>query len=469
MAQDTRINIIKKLDAGGMAEVYIGKLIGAQGISRRVAVKKILPQLNKNKKFVSMFLDEARLAMNLSHANLVQTFDVTRIKDSYCIVMEFIEGSSLKAVMNFMKKKNKTLPIGTAIYIVMEAAKGLGYAHNAKDANGQPLKLIHRDVSPPNILISKEGEIKVADFGLAKAALQVETTEPGIIKGKFSYLSPEIIMGIEIDKRADIFSLGIVLFELLTGRRLFYGENDLETVKLVEKAHIPRVTALNPEVPPALERALFRALKRDRNKRYQETAEFIDDLNSVLFTYGLKVNSRDVAQIIKEVKGYSVPEKEKSGDYDFDLDSEFTGEFSFSSKEKLEEKLENPPQKETEQQEDTRSWFSDMDMDFDNIIDGENSNPSPQTETDNNEEFLSDDLLEEVLEPEEEEEEEIELEMEEENSVVSGKLDSSVMKKAVKISTKNESEEPHSENQKQPQKDSPKKKKGWFSKLFGGN
>jgi len=221
MPENNRLKIIRKLDAGGMAEVFIGEQIGARGISKRVAIKRILPNLNKHQKFVDMFLDEARLAMNLSHANVVQTFDVGNTGGANYIVMEFIDGTALKAIMNYLKERGEQMPIGVAIYIVMEAAKGLGYAHAAKDNNGNPLNLVHRDVSPPNLLISVEGEIKVVDFGLAKAASQLETTDPGVIKGKFSYLSPEAVMGLEVDARADIFSLGIILFELLTGRRLF--------------------------------------------------------------------------------------------------------------------------------------------------------------------------------------------------------------------------------------------------------
>jgi serine/threonine protein kinase len=492
MAENNRLKIIKKLDAGGMAEVFIGELIGARGISKRVAVKRILPNLNKHQKFIDMFLDEARLAMALSHANVVQTFDVGDMGGAYYIVMEFIDGTSLKALIQDAKDEKKLLPIGVSIYMVMEAAKGLGYAHAAKDSAGQPLHLVHRDVSPPNILVSVEGEIKVVDFGLAKAASQLESTEPGVIKGKFSYLSPEAVMGLEVDSRADIFALGIILFELLTGRRLFYGATDYETVQLVEKAYVPRASALNPEVPPALEQALAKALARDRNKRFQKASQFIDALNSVLFAYGLKVNDRDVAKLVRKVKGGFEEDEDGSSSIGFDLNletdigAEFTGELSVPGPRA---KVDRDP-KDTGM-EDTRSWFNDMGLD-DMFDEGEfdlseNEKQNEKTPEDETEDFLSDDMLEEVLEAGDDGAFEIEIDMDEdeqEESVVQGEFDvsSRVSRNpaldpppAVAPPPSSPSplppSAPPSTSPIPPPTLSPKEppKKGWFSKLFGGD
>ncbi|MBU1068666.1 serine/threonine protein kinase [Myxococcota bacterium] len=395
------IRIIKKLDAGGMAEVYLGELVGIEGISRRVAIKRILPHLSRHSKFVAMFLDEARLATKLSHANIVQTFEVGVKDESYYLVMEFIEGTALKVVMNHYKEKKKLMPMSMSIYIMMEAAKGLGYAHGAKDGNGDRLNIVHRDISPPNILLSVQGEVKLVDFGLAKAASQLEDTEPGVIKGKFSYLSPEAVMGLELDQRADIFSLGIVLYEMLTGKRLFYGATDLETVKLVEKCFIPRISALNPDVPPALEKTLYKALSRDRDRRYARAEDFLDDLNSVLFTYGLKVSHRDVARIVRELRGMSTSEEDGQRKDDFDLssDSFLTGEFSVTNPDakKAGAKSKSAVIDDTE---DPRSWLQDMDLDLDNI----DLSPAPQPRADEedveielDDGELEDDVLEEVL------------------------------------------------------------------------
>ncbi|MBN2723618.1 MAG: serine/threonine protein kinase [Deltaproteobacteria bacterium] len=462
MNRDTHLKITKRLDAGGMAEVFLGELVGAEGISKRVAIKRILPNLSKHGKFVAMFLDEARLAMKLSHANVVQTFEVGVRDDTYYIVMEFIEGTSLKALMNHYKDKGMFLPLGVSIYIIMEAAKGLGYAHREKDGDGHPLNLVHRDVSPPNILLSVQGEVKVVDFGLAKAASQIEDTEPGVIKGKFSYLSPEAVMGLEVDSRADVFSLGIVLFELLSNRRLFYGATDLETVQFVEKAFVPRVSAINPEVPQALEKILQKALSRDREKRYQKCEDFIDDLNSILFTYGLKVSNRDVAKLVRKIKG-GFAEEEESGskeDFDFkisDFTADLSGDFTNNPKVSRPENLEV-----FDDTEDPRSWLDDMGLDgfLDDFGLEENKTAmesSPEEQVD--EELLSDDLIEEVLEIEPDEELEIMEEEQEEEVVVSGTFDSSVVRKL------NEGDEKlHIEEEKK----SEQAKKNWFSRLFGG-
>ncbi len=472
----TNIRIIKKLDAGGMAEVYLGELVGIEGISRRVAIKRILPHLNRHSKFVAMFLDEARLATKLSHANIVQTFEVGVKDESYYLVMEFIEGTALKVVMNHYKEKKKLMPMGMAIYIMMEAAKGLGYAHGAKDGNGDRLNIVHRDISPPNILLSVQGEVKLVDFGLAKAASQLEDTEPGVIKGKFSYLSPEAVMGLELDQRADIFSLGIVLYEMLTGKRLFYGATDLETVKLVEKCFIPRVSALNPDVPPALEKTLYRALSRDRDRRYARAEDFLEDLNSVLFTYGLKVSHRDVARIVRELRGLGSSDEERRDDFDLSSDSFLTGEFSVTNPNAKQGGAGGKAKAAADDTEDPRSWLQDMDLDLDNI----DLSPAPQPKADEevqelelDDGELEDDVLEEVLDGSGE------------LKMVSGELEPQELQGvdlrppvpeidygAPPVAGPPALPEPPAQPSSSPAPPpggDPKAKKGWFSKLFGGS
>src|SRR5262249_25066947 len=239
MAEKQRYRITERLDAGGMAEVFRGVAESIQGFRKNVAIKRILPNLTKNKRFIAMFLDEARLSLHLQHANVVHVFDIGVADGTYFIVMEYVDGANLKTVGESLKRQGRRMPVSHTLYIMMEVCKGLGDAHGLADENGRPLGIVHRDISPPNILISKMGEVKLVDFGLAKAASQVEDTEPGVVKGKFSYLSPEAASGRDVDHRADIFAVGILLYELLTGKRLFFGETGYQTVELGRQGRRP--------------------------------------------------------------------------------------------------------------------------------------------------------------------------------------------------------------------------------------
>jgi len=298
---EQKYRIIEKLDSGGMAEIYRGEAESIQGFKKQVAIKRILPHLTKNKKFVAMFLDEARLSLYLNHANIVHVFDIGRSGSTFFIVMEYVDGLNLRALNESLRRQNRRLDLARSLFIMMEICKGLGYAHDMTNPDdGQDLGIVHRDVSPPNILLSKMGEIKLVDFGLAKAASQLEQTDPGVVKGKFSYLSPEAASGMEVDYRTDIFACGILLFEMLTGRRLFYGETDYQTVELVRQARVPSLPALNPEIPTELDDIVHRALARDPDHRYQHAYEMQDALAQFLFSRGLKVTSRDVAWLVRE-------------------------------------------------------------------------------------------------------------------------------------------------------------------------
>jgi len=297
---EQKYKILEKLDSGGMAEIYRGEAESIQGFKKQVAIKRILPHLTKNQKFVAMFLDEARLSLFLAHANIVHVFDIGRSGSTYFIVMEFVDGLNLRSMAESLRRQNRRLDLARALYIMMEVCKGLGYAHDMTGTDGKPLGIVHRDVSPPNILLSKQGEIKLVDFGLAKAASQLEQTDPGVVKGKFSYLSPEAASGMEVDYRTDIFACGIILFEMLTGRRLFYGETDYQTVELVRQARVPSLCTLNPEVPGELDQVVHRALARDPAHRYQHAYEMQDALAQFLFSRSLKVTSRDVAWLVRE-------------------------------------------------------------------------------------------------------------------------------------------------------------------------
>jgi serine/threonine-protein kinase len=316
MPDSQRYRITEKIDAGGMAEVYRGIAESAVGgLKKAVAIKRILPSLTKNKKFVSMFLDEARVSMHLQHANVVGVFDIGMADTAYFIVMEFVDGANLKTIIESLRRQGKRPAVSIVLYIMMEVCKGLHYAHDVVDPeSGRELGIVHRDISPPNILVSRRGEVKLVDFGLAKATSQLESTDPGVVKGKFSYLSPEAASGKEVDRRADIFAVGILLYELLTGKRLFYGETDYQTVELVRQAKVPSIPAQNPEVQPELEQIVRKALARDLSARFQTAGDLQDALAQYLFSQRLKVTSRDIEQLVAAVlreKQRSQPEVDK--------------------------------------------------------------------------------------------------------------------------------------------------------------
>ncbi|MEQ8460539.1 MAG: serine/threonine-protein kinase [Sandaracinaceae bacterium] len=290
-----------RLEAGGMAEVFRGEALSVQGFKKQVAIKRVLPHLAQNKSFISMFLDEARLGARLNHANIVSVFDIGAADNTFFIVMEFIDGCNLKAVMENFRQTGRRLGVKESVYICMEVCRGLSYAHELIDDEGDELAIVHRDISPPNILLSKRGEIKVTDFGLAKATTQLEKTDPGVVKGKFSYLAPEAALGERVDARADLFGLGIVLWEMLAGRRLFLGETDYQTVKLVQQANVPSLQRLNPEVDADLEEVLQKCLAKDPDQRYLSARDMGDALAGYLFGKQLKVTSYDIANLVKDV------------------------------------------------------------------------------------------------------------------------------------------------------------------------
>jgi serine/threonine-protein kinase len=294
-----RYRVVEKLESGGMAEVFRAESEGLQGFRKQVAIKRVLPHLSSKKKFISMFLDEARLSAQLSHSNCVQVFDIGVGDNAFFIVMEFVDGANLKAIIEHIKKHGRDFPVEAAVYIALELCKGLAYAHELTDQAGTPLHIVHRDMSPPNVLITKNGEVKIVDFGLAKANSQLEKSEPGIIKGKFSYLSPEAAMGQEVDARTDVFAVGIILWELLAGQRLFLGDTDFQTVKKVQAANVPPVSSINKKVPQELERIIAKSLARDPTQRYGAARPLGADLSKFMFKYGVPVSTFDIATLVQ--------------------------------------------------------------------------------------------------------------------------------------------------------------------------
>lgn len=301
MAQQQRYRVLEKIASGGMAEVFRAESAGLEGFKKTVAIKRVLPHLSEKKQFIGMFLDEARLSAHLSHSNCVQVFDIGVGDNTYFIVMEYVDGADLKAIIDQARRSGRPFPVEMATLICLRICEGLSYAHEASDPHGQTLGIVHRDMSPPNVLITRHGEVKIVDFGLAKANSQLEKSEPGIIKGKFSYLSPEAALGQPIDHRTDIFAVGIILWEMLAGRRLFLGDSDLETVRQVQAARIPSIKQFHPQATAELDRVLAKALARDPAQRYATARDLGRDLNALLFHSGHPVSSFDIAALVEPV------------------------------------------------------------------------------------------------------------------------------------------------------------------------
>ncbi len=301
-APQQRYRVIERIAAGGMAEVFRAESAGLEGFKKKVAIKRVLPHLAGKTEFIGMFLDEARLSAHLGHSNCVQVFDIGQGDNTYFIVMEMVEGADLKGVISHMRSKGQLFPVEEAVLICVRICDGLAYAHELRDERGRPRNIVHRDMSPPNVLMTAYGEVKIADFGLAKANSQLEESQPGIIKGKFGYLSPEAAQGKTVDARTDIFAVGIILWEMLAGRRLFQGKSDLETVKQVQKALVPDIRQFNPQVPDAVIAVMNRALAGDPAQRYTTARELGHDLNQALFRLPRAVSSFDIAQLVIPVQ-----------------------------------------------------------------------------------------------------------------------------------------------------------------------
>jgi serine/threonine protein kinase len=301
--------LLERINVGGMAEVFKAKAYGVEGFERLVAVKRILPNIAEDKEFITMFIDEAKIAVQLNHANIAQIFDLGRVEDSYFIALEFVHGKDLRAIFDTFRQLAETMPIAQACFIIMKVCEGLDYAHNKRDPASRELNLVHRDISPQNILLSYEGEIKIIDFGIAKAAGKASKTQAGILKGKFGYMSPEQVRGMPLDRRSDIFSVGIVLYELLTGERLFVGESDFSTLEKVRNVEILPPSTYNRRIPEELERIVLKALARDVEDRYQNAIDLHDELQAFMYTAGEFYSRKDLASWMKRIWADEIEEE----------------------------------------------------------------------------------------------------------------------------------------------------------------
>ncbi|MFT7625109.1 MAG: serine/threonine protein kinase [Myxococcota bacterium] len=290
--------LLNKIALGGMAEIFRAKTIGAEGFEKEVVIKRILPHFTEDEAFVSMFIDEAKVSAKLNHRNIVQIYDFDKQDETYYIAMEYVEGKDLKRVMDLAAKGETPLSIGQIVTIMIGACEGLHHAHT-KTHRGQPLNIIHRDVSPHNVMLSYNGEVKVMDFGIAKAAARSTKTRAGTVKGKCAYMSPEQARGKELDPRSDLFALGVIMWEALTSKRLFAGDSDFETLSNVLKAEAPPPSSINEDIPPEIDEIVLNALHKDREKRHASCKAMMQALQGWFYT---KLEDKQSAELTPLMK-----------------------------------------------------------------------------------------------------------------------------------------------------------------------
>lgn len=293
--------LMEKVAQGGMAEIFKGLSYDVHGIKKTVCIKKILPQIAASQEFIDSLIDEAKVAVSLSHGNIAQVYDLGKVGDDYFMVMEFVEGRSLSQINKRCLKQNTLAPIPYLCYVIAEILNGLNYIHRRTDERGRPLGIVHRDISPQNIMVSYSGTVKIIDFGIAKSKIRMGTTDSGILKGKFAYMSPEQARGDPIDHRSDIFSLGVIFHEMLTGRRLFKADDNRQTLKNVRRSKVDTPSDLRPDLPPELDEIVMRALSKDRRERYPFASEMHDELVKFLYTTYPDFKPSDIAAFVTEL------------------------------------------------------------------------------------------------------------------------------------------------------------------------
>ncbi|OFZ19607.1 MAG: hypothetical protein A2X94_17350 [Bdellovibrionales bacterium GWB1_55_8] len=299
-----RYFLLDQIAQGGMAEIYRARLAAADGAGRLIVIKRIQAGYGANSEFLQMFRSEIKVTMGFNHPNIVQLYDYGEEQSQPYIAMELVDGKNLRQFIGRANESKQKFPVELAAHIIEQAASGLHYAHTFKDKiSGKHLNIIHRDISPQNVLISYDGNVKVIDFGIAKASTNSEATRAGVIKGKPSYLSPEQISGENLDARSDVFALGIVLWELLAGKKLFPGENDLAILKLIEscQTHVKPPSTVNSNVPKELDYIVLKALAKQPEKRYQTAEEFQRALHRFLYAFSAEFNPGDLSYYAKDL------------------------------------------------------------------------------------------------------------------------------------------------------------------------
>ncbi len=306
-----RYRVVDEIGVGGMASVHLARVDGPGGFQKWIAIKRIHPHLVEDDQFVDMFLDEARIAAGINHANVAQVFDLGKDNNTYWIAMEYLHGEPLREMMRKADERGETIPPFLAARMCADAAEGLHAAHQLRGRNGQLLNLVHRDVTPHNLFVTYDGYTKVVDFGIAKVVDRLASTRAGTLKGKLAYMSPEQVRGQEVDRRTDIFALGVVLWELTTGRRLFRMDTDLDTLEKVQACVVPRPSTIVSGYPPQLEEVVMHALARRVEDRFQTGREFSRALQSFLMSQGTFIGPEDVGDYALKLFGARVAKREK--------------------------------------------------------------------------------------------------------------------------------------------------------------
>ncbi len=305
-----RYRVVDEIGVGGMASVHLARMDGAGGFQKWVAIKRIHPHLIEDEQFIHMFLDEARIAARISHPNVAQVFDLGVHENTYWIAMEYLHGEPLREVMRFNEEKGFATNPDLAARIIADAAEGLHAAHELRGKDGEPLNLVHRDVSPHNLFLTYEGMVKVVDFGIAKVSGRLSSTRAGTLKGKLAYMSPEQVRGSTIDRRTDIFALGVVLWEMTTGQRLFRMDSDLETLEKVQACVVPPPSTVRPDFPAELESVIMRALQKRREVRFQTARELSRALQQYLMRIGQFVGPEEVSVYVTTIFGDRIRKRE---------------------------------------------------------------------------------------------------------------------------------------------------------------
>jgi eukaryotic-like serine/threonine-protein kinase len=307
-----RYELVAELASGGMATVFLGRILGAGGFQRFVAIKRLHPHLASEQEFVEMFLDEARLAASIHHPNVVPILEVGTSDRGYYLVMEYIEGDTLARLLARAATSRQRIPVPIVLRIMLDTLAGLHAAHELKDDNDQHLSLVHRDVSPQNILVGINGTARITDFGVARAATRLSSTRSGQLKGKLAYMAPEQARGGQIDRRADLFALGTVLWEVLADKRLFKGEGEADTLNRVLFEPIPKVRDIDPEIPVELEAVTMKSLDRDPEKRFPTSAAFADELEKAARIAASIASVREVADYVQKVLGQDISQQREA-------------------------------------------------------------------------------------------------------------------------------------------------------------
>jgi serine/threonine-protein kinase len=305
-----RYRVVDEIGVGGMASVHLARMDGPGGFQKWVAIKRIHPHLVEDETFVNMFLDEARVAARISHPNVATVFELGKHEDTYWIAMEYLHGEPLREVMRRTEEMGQPMPPEIACRAIADAAEGLHSAHELLGRNGEKLQLVHRDVTPHNLFVTYDGTTKVVDFGIAKFSSRMANTRAGTLKGKLAYMSPEQVAGEPIDRRTDVFALGVVLWELTTGQRLFRMENDLDTLAKVQECIVPRPSTIVRGYPIDLEKIVMKALAKNKNERYRTAREFSRALQSLLMRRGLFIASDEVAAYMASIFADRIQKRE---------------------------------------------------------------------------------------------------------------------------------------------------------------